>query len=170
MTEQEAMDELKKKVRVDLENGEVHWDDGRSRAKYGYKVGYIDNNGYKDINVHHKGIRKHVRLHRFLFYVQYGYLPKLVDHKDRNPLNNKISNLRPISPSGNSINSKMSKRNTTGVKGVYWNKRSKMWQALISINGKLTGIGYFKDKNDAIKARKDAEREHYGIYTPVFET
>ena len=59
------------------------------------------------------------------------------------------------------INRGMQKNNTSGVKGVTWFKATKRWQARIAIAGKQTHLGFFKDKDEAITARKAAEKEHY---------
>ena len=62
------------------------------------------------------------------------------------------------------MNSKVPKNNTSGVKGVYWDKCSKKWEASIQINMKKKILGYFEDKEDAIKTRKEAENKFFGEY------
>lgn len=59
-------------------------------------------------------------------------------------------------------NRRLFSNNTSGRRGVYWYKYGKKWSAMISIQGKDTFIGYFNRLEDAIKAREDAERVHYG--------
>jgi len=79
---------------------------------------------------------------------------KLVDHIDRNKLNNQRNNLRYVNSSTNSINSGIYKNNTSGCKNVYWHKNRKAWQVFTQRNRKIIYIGLFKNKNDAIKARQ----------------
>jgi hypothetical protein len=55
---------------------------------------------------------------------------------------------------------KSHKKNTSGAVGVHWNKRDKRWVAQIRVNNKTLSLGYFKDINDAIAARKAAEIEY----------
>lgn len=55
------------------------------------------------------------------------------------------------------INQRLRKDNTSKVKGVHWFKNAKLWSVYIDYNGKRKNIGYFKDKQNAINARKAAE-------------
>lgn len=64
------------------------------------------------------------------------------------------------------LTKKKSKNNTSGTKGVYWNKRSKKWYAQIDFKGKRYNLGYFTNKQDAINARKKAEEE---LFEPILE-
>lgn len=86
--------------------------------------------------------------------------PKILDHIDQNPLNDKIENLRPSSPVHNQRNTKMRVNNTSGITGIYWVKRDNKWCSKIMVKGKYTHLGYFTDKQDAIKARKEAELKY----------
>lgn len=56
-------------------------------------------------------------------------------------------------------NRKIQKNNTSGVTGVVWHERDKQWQARITYNNKVIYLGGYKNKEDAIKARKEAEAE-----------
>lgn len=82
----------------------------------------------------------------------------LIDHADRDPLNNKISNLRFASKSQNAMNSKVRKDNSSGFKGVSLNRNKRKWRAYISINGQQQHLGTFVAQEDAINARKQAEK------------
>lgn len=62
--------------------------------------------------------------------------------------------------------SKKSKANTSGIKGVYWDKRKSTWKACIGFKGKLHHLGYFDNKQDAINARKEAEEKYF---QPILE-
>ena len=50
--------------------------------------------------------------------------------------------------------------NSSGVKGVNWNKSKERWQAYITIDKKYIYLGTFKNKDDAIKARNEAEEKY----------
>ena len=54
--------------------------------------------------------------------------------------------------------------NTSGVIGVWWNKQLKKWQAMIYYYGKSKHLGYFINKEDAIKVRKEAEIKYFGEF------
>lgn len=59
---------------------------------------------------------------------------------------------------------KISSNNTSGVSGVSWNKSSQKWNARISIDGKPINLGYFIDFDDAVNARKNAERQYLSSF------
>ena len=89
------------------------------------------------------------RVHRIIFLMFHGFLPKEIDHVDNDRLNNNIKNLRAATSRQNSQNSKISIANTSGIKGVGWFKRYKKWRARLMVNGKDVCVGYFKDIKDA---------------------
>lgn len=51
--------------------------------------------------------------------------------------------------------------NTSGVKGVSWNKEKGAWDAYINIHGKRIRLGRYTKFEDAVKARKRAEEEYF---------
>lgn len=103
--------------------------------------------------------KKHILMHRLLGFHNH-------DHKDMNELNNLESNLRPCDNSQNCVNRHLQKHNTSGYIGVSWHKLVQKWQARININKQETVIGYFANKDDAIKARLYAELKYYGEFAP----
>ncbi|BDR66982.1 AP2 domain-containing protein [Clostridium tetani] len=66
----------------------------------------------------------------------------------------------------NNITMKVPKHNTSGYKGIYWNKEKKKWEVRIELQGKRKFLGYFDSKEDAIKARKEAEEKYF---KPIIE-
>ena len=93
----------------------------------------------------------------------------IVDHINRNPFDNRKSNLRICSFAENSRNLSISKRNNTGTIGVGWSNQKNKWLARIMINGKAMHLGYFDTKEEAIEARLKAELELYGTFSPNYE-
>lgn len=89
---------------------------------------------------------------------------KVVDHINHNKLDNRKSNLRICSIAENSHNVVLSKNNTSGCKGVNFVKSANLWRATIQCNRKRMYIGSFKSKEEAIKARKEAEQKYWGEY------
>lgn len=86
---------------------------------------------------------------------------KLIDHKDRNPLNNTKSNLRICdSYSDNNINLSLSSRNTSGYTGVSFIKGK--WRARIQFKG-AEYTEFFSSKEKAIECRKKWEKELRGF-------
>ena len=78
---------------------------------------------------------------------------------------NRKSNLRLATFNQNKMNSQIQSNNTSGYTGVYWNKKSSKWQALIKINKKSIYLGLFDDKMEAVKARKEAETKYFGEFS-----
>lgn len=88
----------------------------------------------------------------------------MYDHIDRNQFNNQKKNLRIVTYKQNAWNSNMLVNNTSGYKGVCWNKRDKVWQAAIKTDGKIKYLGSFKDPIKAAKAYDKAAKEYHGEY------
>ena len=93
----------------------------------------------------------------------------LIDHKDRNPLNNCKSNLRLCTYSENNMNRVKQKNNRSGFTGVSWYKRIKKWRARIMVGRKEISLGYFLNKGDACKAYNKAAIKHHGEFAALNE-
>jgi len=109
------------------------------------------------------GKKKSVRMHRQLTNNAYP----IVDHADRNGLNNQRYNLRSATYSQNIANSKTMKDSKSGLKGVHWHKPNKKWIAKIRIHGKDKHIGCFEDKHQAAKAYEIAAKEAFGEFARI---
>lgn len=96
-----------------------------------------------------------ILLHRYLTNCLKGML---VDHINRNTLDNELANLRIVTKQENCINRGTNFNNTSGVKGVTWNKREDKWMAFIHINNNFKNLGYYDDLEKAKEARKNAEQ------------
>lgn len=119
---------------------------------------YIDAKGY----VSTKYGEGHIKLHQLIMRdvsLPNGYV---IDHIDRNKLNNSKSNLRILSFRENVINKDAPKNNTSGIIGVHWSNNNKRWIAQITVNSKKIYLGSFIDKHDAIVARLKAENKYFG--------
>ena len=81
----------------------------------------------------------------------------IVDHINQNKLDNRRINLRVIGKSENAFNSKQRTDNTSGYRGVSWDKARNKWTARICIHGKVSCIGRYGTIEKAIEARKLAE-------------
>lgn len=128
--------------------GELSWKSGKpaftATDKHGYRVGSVMN--------------KQAKAHRVIWKMVHGTEPAQIDHEDHNRSNNRLTNLRPATMTINQQNTKKSSNNTSGVTGVSFDRVDGKWLAAIGVNGKRKTLGRFKDKEDAIKARKDAEK------------
>jgi HNH endonuclease/AP2 domain len=150
------------KVGVVLDREDEAWFD-----RYTWTAG---DNGCGTIYVHRKtkksegGKSKRVYLHRALTGAAKG---EVVDHINRNPLDNRRSNLRIASSSVNNINRGKNKTwrgkpTSSRYKGVSWNKKVEMWQSYICRDYKIIYLGYFTDEKDAARAYDEMAFELYG--------
>ncbi len=89
---------------------------------------------------------------------------EVVDHINGDTLDNTRANLRLASRSQNMANSQLAANNSSGAKGVCWDKTHNSWQAQIVVNGKRIRLGRFKAKNDAIRAYNVAAFTHHGEF------
>lgn len=131
------------KHKFKYEDGKLFW---KNPSKYkpeliNKEAGSLHKSGYRNIKINNKSYREH----RIIFLYFNKYLPKCLDHIDRNKSNNKIENLREATKQQNSFNSNINKNNTSGFKGVDFHKPSNKWRARIHLNNKLTHLGMFSN-------------------------
>jgi hypothetical protein len=123
---------------------------------------YIAARLYKD----RKTPLKHIALHRVIMDAPEGLQ---IDHVDGNGLNNKKSNLRICNQSQNLANGKRYRNNKSGYRGVTWHKKTKKWQAEITINHKRVALGYFHSPVEAGIAYNEAAKKSFGEFARLNE-
>jgi hypothetical protein len=101
---------------------------------------------------------------RLVWLIHNGTWPDLLDHKNRNPLDDRIENLRIATSMQNGANSGVRKHSKSGVKGVHLHRQSMKWIAQIRENGKGTYLGIFDDINDARNAYNKAAIRIHGDF------
>lgn len=104
------------------------------------------------------------KAHRIAWLYIHGAMPFEIDHIDMDTKNNRISNLREVTKSQNQWGKSIQKNNTSGYKGVCYNKRNQSWQAGIKINGKNKALGQYKTPEAAHAAYCKASAELRGEY------
>jgi len=104
-------------------------------------------------------------LHRIIWTMVHGAIPDGlgIDHINGDRHDNRVVNLRNVTQHENCKNCVKAKNNTTGVTGVYFRKDTSKWSASIKFNYRKIHLGDFSNKEDAIKARLEAER-NYGFH------
>lgn len=127
----------------------------------GRKAGSPNSKGH--VQVEKDG--KKTMVHRIVFEMHKGAVPKgmVVDHKDGNPSNNKVSNLRAASLAENRVNTLPDKGAAAGAKGVTLVEGGK-YRARISANGKTISVGTFATVAEAEAAAKKARKKVYGKF------
>jgi hypothetical protein len=138
----------------------VHKNTKSWNAKSGQRTGYLNKIGYEVTVVN----KKRYYNHRLIFMMFYGYMPKIIDHIDKNPANNCIENLREASRSQNNQNSKKPKSNTSGYKNVDWHIRRKKWRVKLKVNKKIIYIGHFDDIELANLVAIEARNKYHGEF------
>lgn len=106
--------------------------------------------------------------HRLAFLYIDGEMPKAkIDHKDRNRDNNRFDNLRSATVSQNAANCEKQSNNTSGFKGVSWNKNAGKWVASIQCQGVYKYLGLHLTAEAAhlayCLAAKDLFQEFSGV-------
>src|SRR5882672_9148 len=123
------------------------------KGKVGKKVGSKHSGGYLEAQIdNHRNF-----LHRFAWLYMTGKWPDdQIDHKNTIRSDNRWSNLRKASCQHNSANGVRRKTNTSGFKGVYFNKKNKSWIANIHLDYKTRYLGSFSSKEEAHAAYFEA--------------
>ena len=162
-----------------LENGDLVWKQ-RPRHHFGTQhgqdvsncyagrvAGRLTKDGYLQVGVSYCGKVTLMAVNRIIWTMYNGTIPDgyLIDHWDTYKSNNKIENLRLALISDNAHNANLSVRNTSGVKGVCWDKKHGAWEVKLSANCKSRRIGYFQTLQEAEIAVKNARLEVHREFT-----
>lgn len=121
---------------------------------------------YAGRNVQFEDGRTTIYMHQILLPCSDG---KRADHKDRDGLNNRRSNLRPSTMTQNQGNVDIRANNTSGFRGVFWDKQHRKWRTNIVINGKRKHIGLFVDKTAAASAYNEQASHYFGEFARLNE-
>lgn len=104
-------------------------------------------------------------IHHIIFYHYHGTVPygMMIDHRDRDRLNNTPENLRLATGAQNRTNRTISRRNSTGYQGVYFakDKIKKKWRAYMSVSKKRISLGYFLNPEEAAIVVNEGYAKYY---------
>ena len=150
---------LRSILHYDPETGVFTWKVSNSnRVKAGDIAGSSRGGGYLQIKVQSRVYKAH----RLAWLHTYGVWPKdQIDHVSRVRTDNRIANLREVSHKQNGQNVSKRSDNKSGHPGVHWDKRDSKWVAQIKHNQKKIHLGYFSILEDAVAARKAAEKLYW---------
>jgi hypothetical protein len=147
---------------IEYREGALYWKIRvANKCPAGTRAGYIGTGGYRKIMINGKNYSEH----RIIYFLHYGYIPKVVDHINGHPSDNRIENLRECTVSQNQYNKRVSKKSKSGIKGVFWSKSAKKWICQITSNKKTKYIGSFKSLLDAEAAINDERNKLHGEFT-----
>ena len=133
--------------------------------KVGSIAGCKTSSGYTYITV----LKQRQLAHRYAWIYVNGDIPKglQIDHINRNKSDNCISNLRLATIGQNQHNRDKSKNNTSGYKGIVWDKSRNKWRAQIKINNKVINLGRFILLDDAQNAYEIASKKYHPEYKTI---
>jgi hypothetical protein len=159
-------EELKRLLRYDPETG--CWtrlvDGYRGVYKTGDRADTADHHGYRRIAIAGK---KYYSQRLAVFYMTGAWPAKGVDHEDLNTSNNRWKNLRAATQAQNGANQRIGKNNTSGRKGICWDKPRRCWRAQICVNNKMKFLGRSAEFDAVVKIREAAEKFYFGEFARV---
>ena len=119
--------------------------------------------GYRAVRI----FKKQYLAHRLAWFYMTGKWPIRLDHKNLNKEDNSWNNLRECNQSQNGANSKLNKNNTSGHRGVSFDRgkrRTKCWKAQIKVRYRYKYLGRYCTKHEAISAYRQAAKIIFGEY------
>ena len=143
--------------------------DARNRIKWGIFLKQKKNlNGRLTVKLFDANLKEHhIMVHRLVGKVFLGVKDRSpIDHIDGNPHNNRLENLRACTASQNQGNRKISSNNTSGFKGVCFQKKIGKWQASCRING-TRKHGWFETKEGAARFYDSVAIEAHGEFAKL---
>lgn len=150
--------QLRELLRYNPGTGEFYWRKSRKNNSIpaGSAAGSLDGRGY--VQIHING--KRWKAHRLAWVYMSGEQPVgEIDHIDGNRANNIWSNLRPASHKQNGENIKLRADNTSGFRGVCFDKRRGRWMSKVEHHKKQYNLGYFDTAELAARAARAKRAE-----------
>lgn len=142
----------------EYKDGSLHWKHrhgGKNNRAAGTKAGTpLGKKAYLRVSVDYR----FYYVHRLIWLMHHGELPDVIDHIDGDPSNNRIENLRAATISNNMQNSKLNKRNTSGIKGVHKCAKTGLWRGQVYAKGRTHHVGPFESLEqcgDAVKVLRE---------------
>jgi hypothetical protein len=163
---------LRELMSYDPETGKLYWrfrdrsyfpDDGTWKM---WNTQFADKEAFtsKADNGYYRGavLGHHDKTHRVGWAIHYGKWPDShMDHVNGDRSDNRLCNLRVVTPAENCRNMRRSSSNTSGVPGVHWNGKIKKWVAAVKdADGNQIHLGCFTALQDAAFVRKVSELMH----------
>lgn len=160
---------LLKLLRYEPETGKLYWRERTDKYGFATRRSYLswngkypgteaftadDGLGYPNGCIMGVGYKAH----RIIWKMVTGEEPDCIDHINGDRSDNRFCNLRSVEKAENNRNARTYKSNTSGQPGVHLRKDGS-WVARITVQGRRQNIGSFKTKEDAVRARKAAERK-----------
>ena len=143
------MEFLKTRFKYDPETGLCYYIIHVADKRIGDIAGFIG--AYNYLYLPYKD--KQYKIHQFAFHYMTGMIPNLIDHINQIKTDNRWCNLRQANKSLNAFNSKVRDDNSSGHRGISFDKFRNKWRSYITINGKTKAIGRYDTCLEAMLAR-----------------
>lgn len=157
-----TLDQLRAVLSYNPDTGEFRWlvenKFRPSKTQPGTLAGYVSN-GYRLISVYGKRYRS-ARL--AWFYVTGRWPAKVIDHRNGDGLDDRLTNLREATKAQNDCNRRSSAK--SGFKGVYKHSQNEGWFAEIKSDGRKYYLGRFRTIEEAVAARRNAAKSFQGEF------
>lgn len=142
-------------------DGRLFWRSPRQGRTVGKEVGCLNRAGYRVFGMDGAFLQSH----RVVFAMMHGRWPEHeVDHINGIKNDNRPENLREATRAQNGMNVGMSPGNTSGYKGVSWDKNLNKWRAEIYVLGKRIHLGRHNDIDLAGLIYEEAARIYHGEF------
>lgn len=148
--------ELKKLLHYDPGTGDFTWKSWRkNQVNAGDIAGCVHKSSFGYMIIELSAVK--YKAHRLAWFYVHGEWPEQVDHLNGIRDDNRMINLRNVTHTENQRNRIINSNNTSGYNGVAWVKHLSKWYAYIRHGGKRINLGYYKDKEKAVKVRQMAD-------------
>lgn len=152
---------LRELLIYDPETGLFSWRSKRAPGiKAGDPAGSNRRDGYLAIRI--EGTK--YQSHRLAWLYVHGQIPPMLDHINGDRSDNRILNLRPATNSQNCLNRGRRSDNSSGFKGVSFERSTGKWRANCSVDGKWKSLGRFETAEAASAAYEVAASVHHGEF------
>ena len=157
-----SLSELNSEFYYDSESGFFyHWYTKAPNALAYTRAGYYQLKGYLYLYV--RGC-KYIGS-RVAWKMYHGCDPEdLVDHRNGDKHDTRITNLREADSFGNAANTRLSSNNRSGYKGVYYATDRQAWRAMIAVRGRSIALGAFSTPEEAHEAYVAAAEDYFGEF------
>jgi hypothetical protein len=137
-------------------------DDYQRLSEYNWHVKKTAHTLYAKRSARTGNTMTQIYMHRCVIKLPAGMV---ADHINHNGLDNRKANLRPVTRAQNSQHKKkINTKSRSMYKGIYYDRRDKVWCARITCNGKTTHLGSFKDEIEAAKTYDQAAKKYHGQF------
>jgi len=133
----------------------------------GKVVGNANSEGILQVGITLEGEKYFTTIHRLIWAFESGEWPPAghhIDHRAGDRSDNRIHRLRPGTTTENARNKKLYRNNTSGFKGVSWDRQAGRWFAQIGIEKKVKKLGFFDDPMQAARAYDAAAISNFGRF------